>query len=98
MYRSTPRQRIDKMWRDWQLRSQKNAESFFGGSAQAIDTVADYNEYPNGAPPYLDVSLYYSPGLLGSELIRFAYAQLSSTMPADGLFQEYTIRDVMSTT
>ncbi|KAH8994114.1 Di-copper centre-containing protein [Lactarius hatsudake] len=68
---------IDKLWYDWQHRSQTNAESFFGGSVEALQSVESYNKYPTGAPPFLN---------------------LSSVMPADGLFPEVAIGDVMDTT
>jgi tyrosinase len=48
---------IDKMWFDWQLRNPTNAQSFFGGSVQALESLDRYTQYPNGAPPYLDVSV-----------------------------------------
>lgn len=68
---------IDKVWYDWQHRNPENAKSFFGGSVQALESLDSYNQYPNGGPPFLN---------------------LSSTMPADGLFSEVTIGDVMNTT
>lgn len=68
---------IDKIWFDWQLRNPTNAQSFFGGSVQALESLDRYTQYPNGAPPYLD---------------------LNSAIPADGLFPEVTIGDVMNTT
>ncbi|KAH9011802.1 Di-copper centre-containing protein [Lactarius pseudohatsudake] len=67
---------IDKIWYDWQHRNQTNAESFFGGSVEALQSLESYNEYPTGAPPFLN---------------------LSSVMPADGLFPEVAIGDVMDT-
>jgi tyrosinase len=47
---------IDKIWFDWQHRNAANTRSFFGGSVQALDSVDHYIQYPNGAPPFLDVS------------------------------------------
>ena len=47
---------IDRLWYDWQHRNPANADSFFGGSVQTYENVDAYNEYPNGAPPYLSVS------------------------------------------
>ena len=49
-------QMIDKIWYDWQLRNPVNADSFFGGSVEALQSQATYNQYPNGGPPYLGVS------------------------------------------
>lgn len=87
---------IDKLWYDWQHRNPRNARSFFGGSVQAVDSLALYEQYPNGAPPYLNVS-FYSPQVF-KERTNGIPVQLSSTMPADGLFPEVTIGDVMNTT
>jgi tyrosinase len=47
---------VDKIWYDWQNRDPVNVKSFFGGSIQHTDSLDDYNEYPNGGPPYLSVS------------------------------------------
>ncbi|KAN0111711.1 Di-copper centre-containing protein [Russula decolorans] len=68
---------VDKVWYDWQLRNPVNANSFFGGSVQALQSPATYNQYPNGDAPFLSTN---------------------STMPADGMFPEVTIGDVMNTT
>ncbi|KAF8495783.1 Di-copper centre-containing protein [Russula emetica] len=68
---------IDKIWYEWQNRNPASATSFFGGSVERLDTEADYQQYPNGGPPYLS---------------------LESTIPADGLFPEVTIGDVLNTT
>ncbi|KAI0248310.1 Di-copper centre-containing protein [Lactifluus subvellereus] len=68
---------IDKVWFDWQHRNIKSANSFFGGSVQALQSLDTYDQYPNGGPPFLS---------------------LKSTMPADGLFPEVTIGDVLNTT
>ena len=54
-FRHARRQMVDKIWYDWQNRDPKNAKSFFGGSIQYLDSVASYNQYPNGAPPLLNV-------------------------------------------
>ena len=47
---------IDKIWCDWQNRDPINANSFYGGSVEYLYSMAAYDEYPNGGPPYLDVS------------------------------------------
>ncbi|KAF8257960.1 Di-copper centre-containing protein [Lactarius quietus] len=47
---------IDKLWYDWQHRNPRNAKSFFGGSVQALSSVELYNQYPNGAPPFLNLN------------------------------------------
>jgi tyrosinase len=68
---------VDKVWYDWQRSNPVNANSFFGGSVQALQSLDSYDQYPNGGPPFLS---------------------LNSTMPADGLFSEVTIGDVLDTT
>jgi len=68
---------IDKIWYDWQSLDPVNTGSFFGGSVQNVESLDAYQQYPNGAPPYL------SP---------------NSTMPADGMFPEVTIGEVLNTT
>ncbi len=47
---------VDKVWFDWQHRHPMNANSFFGGSVQALQSLQTYQQYPNGGPPFLDVS------------------------------------------
>ena len=49
-------QMVDKVWLDWQRRDPENANSFFGGSAQALQSLETYHQYPTGGPPYLSVS------------------------------------------
>ena len=56
MHHPVPRQMIDKLWYDWQHRNQRNAKSFFGGAVEALQSLESYDQYPNGAPPYLNVS------------------------------------------
>ncbi|KAH9994462.1 Di-copper centre-containing protein [Russula vinacea] len=68
---------VDKIWYDWQSRDPMNVKNFFGGSVPSLKSLDAYNQYPNGAPPYLS---------------------LNTMMPADGLFPEVTIRDVVNTT
>jgi hypothetical protein len=47
---------LDKIWCDWQNRDPMNFNSFYGGSVEYLYSLAAYNEYPNGGPPYLNVS------------------------------------------
>ncbi|KAF8257842.1 hypothetical protein EI94DRAFT_1756667 [Lactarius quietus] len=47
---------VDKVWYDWQGLNPENAKSFFGGSVQALQSVELYEQYPNGAPPFLNLS------------------------------------------
>ena len=47
---------IDKLWYEWQNRNPASATSFFGGSVEHLDNGTDYQKYPNGGPPYLNVS------------------------------------------
>ena len=51
---------IDKLWYDWQNGDPMNVNSFYGGSVEYIYSLAAYDEYPNGGPPYLNVSTLYS--------------------------------------
>ena len=53
-------QMLDKVWFDWQHRDPKNANSFFGGSVQALQSLDIYRKYPVGGPPYLSVSADYT--------------------------------------
>ncbi len=46
---------LDKIWHDWQKRNPTNAYSFFGGSVEHLASLDDYNQYPNGGPPYPSV-------------------------------------------
>ncbi|KAH9954003.1 Di-copper centre-containing protein [Russula dissimulans] len=46
---------IDKIWYDWQHRDPANTKSFLGGSVQSLQSLAAYEQYPNGAPPYLSL-------------------------------------------
>ena len=48
---------IDKIWYDWQIRDPVNVQSFFGGSVGRLESLDAYNQYPNGGPPYLGVSI-----------------------------------------
>ena len=47
---------IDRIWYEWQNRNLASATSFFGGSVEHLDNEADYQQYPTGGPPYLNVS------------------------------------------
>lgn len=47
---------LDKIWYDWQNSDPLNAQSYFGGSVESIDTLAEYDQNPTGVGPYLDVS------------------------------------------
>ena len=47
---------VDKIWYDWQNRNLVNAKSFSGGSVERLANLDDYNQYPTGGPPYLNVS------------------------------------------
>ena len=49
-------QMVDKIWFDWQHRDSENANSFFGGSVQALQSLDTYRQHPVGGPPYLSVS------------------------------------------
>ena len=47
---------IDKIWYDWQEKNPKNKYSFTGGSVEPFPSYVNYTIYPNGLPPYLNVS------------------------------------------
>jgi tyrosinase len=47
---------LDKIWYDWQNLDPLNAQSYFGGSVESIDTLAAYDLNPTGVGPYLDLS------------------------------------------
>jgi tyrosinase len=53
-------QMVDKIWFDWQHRHPLNANSFFGGSVLSLESLEAFEQYPNGAPPYLSVSTLLS--------------------------------------
>lgn len=50
---------VDKMWYEWQYRHPKNFWSYHGGSASTFTNSSKYAQFPNGAPPFLNVSLTY---------------------------------------
>ena len=62
---------IDKVWYDWQRRNPANAKSFFGGTVEYIKSLDAFNQYPNGGPPFLDVSTcqFRSTDLIHLDLI-----------------------------
>jgi len=49
---------LDKIWYDWQNLDPINVNSFYGGSVEYLYSLAAYNKYPNGGPPYLNVSTH----------------------------------------
>ena len=53
------RQMVDKIWYDWQHINPENANSYFGGSVQALESILAYIDYPNGGPPFLDVRSFF---------------------------------------
>ncbi|KAN0118256.1 Di-copper centre-containing protein [Russula decolorans] len=60
---------IDKLWYDWQHRNPANANSYFGGSVQSLESLDAYNQYPNGAPPYLSLNTTMPADGLFPELV-----------------------------
>lgn len=84
---------IDKVWYEWQLRDSSNKNAFAGGS---ISRQVDPTVPITGGPPMLNVC---------GNHFQLVYAcsngtdvrQLSSVIPGDGLWEDVTIRDVMST-
>jgi hypothetical protein len=57
-----PLQMIDKLWHDWQHKHKSNFWSFHGGSVGSRRSASTYEEYPNGAPPFLNVSRIFARG------------------------------------
>jgi tyrosinase len=49
---------VDKVFYDWQHADPANAGIYFGGSTQMIDNYTIYQEYPNGGPPFFNVSAF----------------------------------------
>lgn len=47
---------IDKIWYDWQRKDPINAKSFYGGSVQHLESMAAHDQYPNGGPPFLNLT------------------------------------------
>lgn len=47
---------IDKLWYDWQRQDSSNKNAFGGGSISFLaSSNASIIQYPNGAPPWLNV-------------------------------------------
>ncbi|KAF5348693.1 hypothetical protein D9758_006865 [Tetrapyrgos nigripes] len=62
---------VDKVWYDWQNADPANAGIFFGGSVQMQDNITIWEQYPNGGPPYLNLSsLMPSNGLFDQPTIQ----------------------------
>ena len=59
---------IDKIWFDWQHRDPANANSFYGGSVQALQSLEAWEQYPNGGPPFLGVSTDFCIGVFRFDL------------------------------
>ncbi|KAH8978459.1 Di-copper centre-containing protein [Lactarius akahatsu] len=59
---------VDKVWYDWQHRNPESAKSFFGGSVQALQNLDSHNQYPNGGPPFLNLSSTMPADGLSSEV------------------------------
>ena len=47
---------IDKIWYNWQRRNPLNAKNFFVGSVEYLESLAAYNQYSTGGPPFLSTS------------------------------------------
>ena len=47
---------IDKAWYDWQNKHPLSRYAFQGGSVSMFTNATLYAEFPNGAPPNLNVS------------------------------------------
>ena len=87
-------QMIDRLWAEWQLATPQNALSFTGGSVQARETLAIYQTFPNGGPPFLHVGSTY-PG--ASHCYLPPVPQFGSVLPSDGMWENVTVFDMMDT-
>ncbi|EJD00118.1 Di-copper centre-containing protein [Fomitiporia mediterranea MF3/22] len=47
---------VDKVWSDWKNANSENFWAFFGGTVQGTKNVTYYDQYPNGAPPFLSLN------------------------------------------
>jgi tyrosinase len=85
---------VDKLWYDWQHKDLQNMYAFHGGSVQTFNTTL-YTEYPNGAPPFLQVSSYTHNR---SNRMTDLFLQFNSIVPGDGLlWDKVTVWDTMDT-
>ena len=51
-------QMVDKVWVDWQNKDIRNKWAFGGGSvAAAYGLISTFLEFPNGEPPWVNVSV-----------------------------------------
>ena len=88
---------VDKVWYDWQHANPANFWAFKGGSVQNLTSLQALQDWPNGMAPDLSVShsLAIHSQVSAPVILDF---QLNSTIPADGMFPEVSIGDVMNTT
>jgi tyrosinase len=88
---------VDKVWSDWQHKNKANFWSYHGGSVQPFQSASDYEANPNGDEPNLNVriTLLYS---FKSDPLFSVTMQFGSEIPMDGLWEGYTVYDVMDTT
>lgn len=47
---------VDKIWYDWQNKSPENKYAFAGGSVAASFNFTLFTQFPNGLPPFVNVS------------------------------------------
>jgi len=66
---------VDKLWYDWQNEHPDNFWSFVGGSVNAHSQPGLYLQYPNGGPPFLNVS----QGLILVALCPFVVTDLNAS-------------------
>lgn len=87
---------VDKVWFDWQQKHPANAKAFTGGAVEHLTNVTDYKKYPTGGPPWLTVSpqVLILVDISDTDVV----SKLGDTMPADGMFPEVKVSDVISTT
>jgi len=61
---------VDKLWDDWQRRRPENFWSFHGGIIGSHSAPGIFNQFPNGAPPFLNLgSVLPTDGLLNNATI-----------------------------
>lgn len=71
---------VDKVWSDWQHHNASNLLAFHGGSVQPFQNISAYNQYPNGEPPYLNVSHHPLGIICNAKIFTFC-----STLPPSRL-------------
>lgn len=68
---------VDKVWYDWQKRRLSNFWAFHGGTIQAFQNSTAFAQYPNGEPPFMNVSTtdMYASFIRGIEALLCSLTQ-----------------------